>query len=638
MRGRVSAIDELPAEPGPLAGRLRITSSSLDALLAGVVIFGAVLWRTWAVLKWTFQGDDWTFIADAARTSFGRFVTMPYHGHLQPGQFAIAWLVTRIAPLNYTIAVFPVLVLTIVAGVLMWKFLGALFGERPANLVPLAFLMLCPLTLPAALWWTASLITIPMQLFIVATLYSVLLYVRAPSIRRLVVVGLAYGGGVLFSEKGLLILPLVALFVLLYLGHGGGRERLRAVTLGLWRLWAVLGGITLAYVAWYVSVVTGQFTQHPSASQIGRLTITTLGSTVVPTSLGGPWSVSPFGKAVLYELPGPARIVTWTIAAAVVCVSLLLRRQAWRAWILPSVYLAMIVALVAFGRLGLFSAGVIGLGARYYADAVPVLAIGFALAFMVPLDRRRDPGWTRPAFALKLPGQRRAAAYDVSQESHGRRRAWTPWMSRGVVLALVVAYAISSLVTSYRMAGLAARYTGPDWLSTVRSQLEMHPTASVVDGALPVGVAPLSLPADKLSRTLAPIAPSIRWNAPSENMFIFDPFGRLRPVVVVLGIRAKPGPSPPCGYSLNGRPLTVPLQGHLFSWIWGIRVAYFAGSSIEGFVTVDGDRQAVRFLRGLHPLFLVHHGTATAVTFESAAGHVCVGDVRVGKLTASTSG
>jgi len=69
-----------------------------------------------------------------------------------------------------------------------------------------------------------------------------------------------------------------------------------------------------------------------------------------------------------------------------------------------------------------------------------------------------------------------------------------------------------------------------------------------------------------------------------------------------------------------------------------IRVAYFAGSSIEGFVTVDGDRQAVRFLRGLNPLFLVHHGTATAVTFESAVGHVCVGDVRVGKLMASTSG
>jgi len=617
-------------------------SPSLDVLLAGAVIVGAVLWRTWAVLKWTFQGDDWTFVADAARTSFGRFVTMPYHGHLQPGQFAIAWLVTRIAPLNYAIAVFPVLVLTIVAGVLMWKFLGALFGDRPANLIALAFLMLCPLTLPAALWWTASLITIPMQLFIVATLFAVLRYVRAPSIRRLVVVGLAYGGGVLFSEKGLLILPLVALFVLLYLGQGSGRGRLRAVTVGLWRLWAVLGGITLAYGAWYVSVVTGQFTQHPSASQIGRLTITTLGSTVVPTSLGGPWSVSPFGKAVLYELPGPTRIVTWTIAAAVVGVSLLLKRQAWRAWILPSVYLAMIVALVAFGRLGLFPAGVIGLAARYFADAVPVLAIGLALAFMVPVDRRGDPAWTRSEFAWNLLGRPRATAHDVSREGQGRSRAWKPGMPRGVVLGLVFAYAISSLVTSYRMAGLAARYKGPTWLATVKSQLTMHPTASVVDGSLPVGVAPLSLPATersrKLSSALAPIAPTVRWNAPSEKMFIFDSSGRLKPVMVVLGIRAKPGPSPRCGYSLNGRPLTVPLQGHLFSWIWGIRVAYFAGSSIEGFVTVDGDRQAVRFLRGLHPLFLVHHGTATAVTFESAVGHVCVGDVRVGKLMASTSG
>jgi len=93
----------------------------------------------------------WTFVADAARTSFGRFVTMPYKGHLQPGQFAIAWLVSRIAPLNYTVAVFPVLLLTLAGGVLMWKFLVALFGDRPATLIPLAFLMLCPLTVPAAL-------------------------------------------------------------------------------------------------------------------------------------------------------------------------------------------------------------------------------------------------------------------------------------------------------------------------------------------------------------------------------------------------------------------------------------------------------------------------------------------------------
>ena len=39
------------------------------------------------------------------------------------------------------------------------------------------------------MWWSASLITIPLQLFIVGTLFAVLRYVRDPSGRRLAVLG-----------------------------------------------------------------------------------------------------------------------------------------------------------------------------------------------------------------------------------------------------------------------------------------------------------------------------------------------------------------------------------------------------------------------------------------------------------------
>ncbi len=611
---------------------------SVDSVLAYALIAFVGLWRTWAVLQWTFRQDDWIWVSNASRAPFLRFVTTQINGHLLPGGLSLLWAATRIAPLSFGTIEAPLLIVSVIGGVLMWRFLRALFGDRPANLIPLAVFLLCPLSVPPALWLASSLCVIPLQVFVVGTLFAVLRYVRAPSTERLLVVGLVWVGALLWWQKSLLILPLVALFALLYLGDGSGRARLRSVAIGRWRLWAVFGGITIPYLFWYRSVAVWELTYRPTLTQVGRLAKSVVGSTVIPTYLGGPWSASLFPVTVLHELPPSRRFLTWVVAAAIVGVSLVFRRQAWRAWLLLGLYVGLDLALVATSRLALFGLQA-GLTARYIADSVPLLALALALAFMVPLERRRDPAWARRVFALDRGPGGEALAGDATLVDRRRRTPGPLLASRRFAVGVVLVYASSALLTGSRIAILGRKDSAKDWLATASSQLALHPTASIVDTHVPPeAISPLFPDAANASRALAPIAPRVRWNAPSESMLIFDPTGRLRPAAVGRVTSAKPGPVFGCGYLVNGGAVVAPLRLPLFSWVWGVRLSYDANGSAIGFVTVDGDHQLVRFLPGHHTLTLVHAGPARTVTIEDAGSRVCVGDLWLGPIAPSLPG
>jgi len=632
---------------------IRVRTSSADSLIAYGLVAAVTLWRTWVVLQWSFRQDDWFYVATAARMPFVQFVLQQYRGHLLTGQFVLVWFVTRLAPLNYGVAAIPLLAVSALAGVLMWRFLRALFGERPANLVPLAVFLLCPLTLPTAIWWAAALTIIPLQAFIVAALFVVLRYVRQPSTRHLIEVGAVYGGALLWWEKSVLILPLVALFVLLFLGPGRGWDRVRSVVTERWRLWAVLGGITVPYVAWYLAAANWRSGQRPTVGQYLHLAVTTLGSTAIPSYLGGPWkvtdrSVSPSGFIAQLG-PGP-RLLALSAGVAIIGVSLVLYRQAWCGWLLPLAYVGLSEALVASERLR-FAGYLIGEAARYVADSVAVVAVGVALAFMVPLDRVGDPGWLRRRFVFEL-GFRTHANGDgdaaetssampsnvgqsvLGAETGRRKRLRRRPSARAVAVAAVALYAVSSMTTNTLLAGLSAKESPKAWLGTVRSQLDANPTAAIVDTYLPAAVAPAAVfpQAAKDSAALGPVAPRIRWNGAADQMMIFDSSGHLRPVQVAALTRGRPGPVRGCGYLVFRAPQTVPLQRHLFAWVWGISFGYYTTVDAGGFVTVDGERQPVTFHRGLHVMTLVHHGTASSVTIEGGGVPVCVGSVRAGYL------
>jgi hypothetical protein len=84
----------------------------------------------------------------------------------------------------------------LLAGLAALRLLRALFGERPAILIPLAVFLFCPLTMPALGEWSSGLESVPLQL---ATFMAQLILPDHSDVlhaeRRLCAADRASGGG-----------------------------------------------------------------------------------------------------------------------------------------------------------------------------------------------------------------------------------------------------------------------------------------------------------------------------------------------------------------------------------------------------------------------------------------------------------
>jgi hypothetical protein len=627
--GTATPTAEDSSEPEPRI--VRIGGARFNTTVAVMMVAAVTLWRTWAVLQWSFVGDDWVLISEAARVPFLEFVTAPYEGHFMPGVSAIVWLLTRMAPLHHGFAVLPGLVVTFAAGLVFWLLLLELFGNRPANLVPLAIFLLCPLVLRPAFSVVAGLMTLTLELALVAMMLLVLRYVRRPSALRLVGLGFAYLLALLLWEKALLVLPLVVMFVLFYLGQGAGWDRIRSVTVGRWPLWAVLLGVTAVYVPTFVAVGGWLIEGSTTPTLLGRLVATTLGSSVVPSYLGGPWDVSVTAPDTLRELSGAASLATSAMFLAVVGVSLVARRQAWRAWTMLAVYVGMCIAILAAGRLSTIGP-VAGLDTRSVADSVPVFALAVALAYMVPVDRRGDAAWSDRYLVMDRPAGRQVSAPE--QQRKQVIRLVSNVDAPLLVLLLIVAYGASSMTTAVRTASLASTSSRTkEWLANARTGLAEHPGAAVLDTFFPPETIPVGSFADggRASSVLAPISRTTRWNAPGDRLFLFDEDGRLRPAVVNERTRLE-APSG-CVIAVSGGVDDATFEESLPAWEWGIHLAYTADGPTPGAVRIGASPpQVVRFDEGTHDLILVHRGPVEAVTVHSADERVCVTEIGAGRL------
>jgi hypothetical protein len=654
----VVTVDQEPDQAEPSRRRARLSSTQLNSRLASLLILSAVAWRAWAMLQMSFFEDDWYWVGGVWRMSFWHYVIRQWNGHLQPGQFAVVWVATKIAPLNYVVvAIVPVLLLTLAAGWLMWRFLKALFGDRPGNLIPLAVFMLCPLSVPAVVWLAAALGALSVQLAVVLTLFAVLRYVRHPSAWHLVLVGASFVGGLLFWEKTLLVVPTAVVFVLLFLGEGRGWERLKNVTVGRWRLWATFAGVSALYLVWYLSATVSQQTHLPSALEIGRLARTTFLTTLIPTFLGGPWSLGHWPVfGVILPLGPLLRVLVWAGFAALVAISLVRRRQAWRGWVLALAYVVASIGIIVSSNRFVILGELIGIAARYFADCVPALALGFGLAYMVPLERVGDPSWgyttlwervvqqatpglvaRARAVTLNALRYREPPGWSKAKRARPSRRLRIPrWTARTFAVSAILLYGMSSLITGSKLAIQGKERSTTHWLANVKAELAAHPTASIFNALLPRRAVSVPFrvgffPEQKI--TLKPISARVQWNAPSNRMLIFDDRGHLRPLEMAPITTTTPGPIAGCGYLTSPTGWFVAkLDAPLVPWQWVVRLDYFTSTSHEGYVTLGTDRQRVPFRRGLHSLTLIHEGTGQWVTVESPQTAVCVGKILVGNV------
>jgi hypothetical protein len=551
----------------------------LTALLVAGIPF---LVHAWVALHGYFGQDDFVITYRSAHADPLDFAYLfqDYSGHLAPGTFLLAWLATAIAPLNYAVAVVPLLVMHAVALLLFWRVLVHCFGARWALLAPFAVFAASPLILFPTLWWAYGMQLLPVLVAMAAALLAHLRHLDTGHTRYAVHAILWTVAGMLFYEKA-------ALFAGLLFGVTVLRGSTVAEAVVRHRhVWLAHLALLAGYAVLYFGLTASQTDGDPvPAAEVAEFAYRSIVDTFLPGLLGGPLA-APGGGATWVTPPLVVRIV----AVAVTVALIVLRRS--KAWVLLAGYLAVDLALVAVTRLALVGP-VIGADPRYLADAVPVAVLCATFAVLRP---DREP------------------------------RRWA-------VLAVTLVVVVGSVASFLRLAPSLQFREARDYVATARAAFAEQPGIVLYDTGVPRTVMLDWFIADAFTSRVVGLVPEApRFDRPTETLYKLDGAGRPQPIVELTdSVHGEAGPAPNCGHLVDEEPALIPLTSASFGRRV-LRVGYFTSDTGDGTVTVGDTRVPVRFEEGLHVLNVVVTGTYTKVEVARNLNlaPLCVTDVEIG--------
>ncbi|WP_449064635.1 hypothetical protein [Planomonospora algeriensis] len=305
----------------PQPPTLRITLPGWAAGLREPVLLGAaslitvsLMLRALVLKDSYFVEDDLLFVGNAYESGLTPdFVTRIHKGHFMPGALALTWVLSRIAPYDWLLVATVTFLAQGLLGVLALRLLRSLFGTRPAILLPLAVLLLCPLTVPPLGWWASALNAVPLQLAMVLALTAQVRFARGEGAR--------YGRhamawtvtGMAFSTKGVFVAFLLFAVTTAFLrDREAGWIRSMLAELGRHRrLWGAYAVLLAAYTALYLArrdTAPGEGASMPRLDVAVDLVGLMLGRTFPSGAVGGPFTWSPVTR------PGgwPARRTPWS--------------------------------------------------------------------------------------------------------------------------------------------------------------------------------------------------------------------------------------------------------------------------------------------------------------------------------------
>jgi len=544
-------------------------------LVAGVPF----LVHVWVALHGYFGQDDFVITYHAAHADpldFG-YLFQDYNGHLAPGTFLLAWLETAVAPLNYAVAVLPLLVMHGVAIWLFWRVLGTLFGYQWGLLPALAVLSASPLILFPTLWWAYGMQLLPILVAMGAAILAHLRYLDTGTTRYAVRALGATVAGMLFYEKAALIAGI--LFAVTVLNGTPVADTL----VRHWRVWAAHAALVVGYLTMYFTLTADQTTDKPvQAGDVAEFARTAVVDTFLPGMLGGPFT-TPGGGATWVTPPLAVRV-----AAIVITVALIVISRRATPWLVLAGYLAVDLALVVVTRLTVLGP-VIGTDPRYVADAVPVAVLC-------------------AAFALR------------------GRTVRAP-------VAIAVLLVAASIVSFLKVApGLQFRHAR-DYVATAREALAQQPGIALYDTTVPNDIILNWFIADNFTSRVVGLAPEApRFGRPAETLYRLDDTGTPQPISTLTNeIHGERGSAPNCGHLVDDQPVRIPLT----SPSTGRRVlklGYYTGDTADGTITVGDLRVPVQFRSGLHVLYVPVDGTFTHVEVARnvKVKPLCVTDLTIG--------
>jgi len=585
--------------------------------------------RAYAFTSGWFLFDDLTFIMRSATmdTWSADYLFTGYNGHFMPGSFLWVSLTNALWPTSYLSVVISTLVMQALLGALVYKILVALFGRRPAILIPLTIFLFSTMTLSAFSWWAAALNQIPGM---VAAALALWFQIRMHRTGRTRWGYLALGAlivGLAFHEKVLLIIPGVLALTFFWFTPGAPIRRLRLFFRENRTLLACYVVVLVSYLTFYVMHIPSPVNGRPTAL-VGLQTVATnLTGAVIPSLFGGPFTWGQLGLGAVAFPISAVVIVTLSATVMLIATSIFRRYRAVFGWAVLIGYWLANAVILGVTRAA-WVGDIIGREYRYVADVtLPIVVFG-SLAFL-PLAGT----WRRGKPQLLLP--RRAWGAAASQRAMPWPKIPEAWWVTPVCVGLIV----MSLVSTMSWVPLWRNDVTPKYLDVVRADLDKA-DLDKADHPLVMANVPLPNPSYPIPPTgvdtkmfvsgLGYNLKVLERGESTDALYQLDDQGHVRETKVD-GFPNESGPEPGCGWRVDREPQTIPLQAKTMGWDWWAQVTYIATNEAETTITVGTVTSKVHILPGTHSLFVVGSGEVSDVTFTPLTyGGLCTDYVRVG--------
>lgn len=559
-----------------------------------VVAYGAA--RAWALGPSWFQTDDYRLLDDATRSGLTpAYLLEPFDSQLMPLGRAIAWVVAD-SGADWTLAATLGVVMHVLAAAACAWMLVTLFGTRWEVLPLLGLFLTSALTMPAGMWWAASLNQLPFLAVLCAAVGCWVRHLRTGRRRWLAATVVVLAVGLLCYVKTLLV---VGLLVLLLLTYFRGLRR-------AWPAAVAVGALVTGYAAYYLTHVPS-LVEPITPGLAAGLAETMLGRSLSTGLVGGPWRWDASNPPTAYADPPAAMVVlAWCLLLAVMAATLVLRRHAGRAWLVLAAYAGAAWALVLVTR-ATVAGQAIGTELRYLTElpAVAVLCLGLATlplrgADVVVAPRRALPHATRPA---------------------------------AVVVACVVMGSGAASSAAYAQVW-HDQHPGADYVDNVRRGLAGRGPSDLADQVVPARVVPpYSAPHNSTRRLLPLVVDGVRFPEVSSSLLVLDDAGVPHRAVIDPATRSIEGPEPGCGWRVEDAPVTIPLRTAAVDFEWWLWVGYLGSGEGTMQVTVAGTTREVPVRKGLHGVFLHVEGAVDEVRLGGLPPGVavCVDRVELGQ-------
>ena len=597
------------AEP-PAQARGRI-SHVTSAGLAVIVLQLAL--RAWSLYPSWFYTDDYRLLFDARGASLGwSYLSAPFDSQFMPLGRLVVWIVAQSGQVNWVLAASLTLLAQALASVACLWMLVTLFGRRWTVVALLSLYLFSAVTVPAMMWWAASLNQLPLQAVLFASVAGWTHYLRTRNVRWLALTAVVLAIGLLSYVKTVLVVLVLAYLLLAYFVDGGALGRLGQALRRYWAAATGIGAISVAFIGYYSSQVPSIFAT-PSWALAGDLARSMIGTALTTGLVGGPWRWTsdnpPVARA---DPPAWAVVVAAVLLVAFVAATMVRRRRAGRAFALLALYVLATFVLLLTSRAPVIGAS-IGLELRYLTDVVPVAVLCLGLATLPLLDARE------------------------SSEARGAvRRSRTPSPRlRAVVVGLVCLSGIGSTLLYASI--WHDDNPGDRWAHRVMSGLADQGAVDVADAVVRPAVVPgFSYPNNTLARLLPLLASDVDFPSASADLLVLDDSGEPRRAVVDPVSVSGAGPEPDCGFRVSGSsgPTRIALEATTLDFRWWIRIGYLGSADDEVTITAAERTVETPVLRGLHNLFVEVTGRVSSVTLDglSPGSTMCVDVVEVGTL------